>query len=82
MRPTINKEKAIKDAAELEKHKAAFFRKGGKVTQLPPLEFTYRLCTVKGGGSNGDLILYASKYDALMGRQDKVKVKRGELLSV
>lgn len=76
LRPT-NPDRS-KELRELERHKAAYAKKGGKVTLLPPLEYTYRLHTVASPGAKQELMLYASKYDAMLQQRQEAKpVKKG-----
>ena len=76
LRPTnIDRSKELK---EIEQHKAAYAKKGGKVTELPPLQYTYRLHTVASPGAKQELMLYASKYDAIQQKRQEAKpVKKG-----
>lgn len=74
LRPTNTKQQARE---AIERHTAAYKAKGGVIEVLPPLEYTYRLFTVSGGGSGGDdLMLYASKRDASTGERGTIKVKK------
>ena len=76
LRPTNTKQK---DQEAVEKHKAAYFAKGGTIEILPPLEYTYRLHTVStGSGQGADLMLYASKRDAITGKREERRVRRSE----
>lgn len=62
---------------QIERHKEAYKQAGGKVTVLPPQEFTYRMCTVSGNGGNaGSLLLYVDKFDAITGGRHRKAVKK------
>jgi hypothetical protein len=75
LRPTLDKSKIAQQAA-VEKHKAAYFAKGGRIEVLPPMEFTYRLHTVStGSGQGADLMLYASKRDAITGKREERRIR-------
>jgi hypothetical protein len=75
LRPNHNK---AKEQEAVERHKRAFMEKGGIIEVLPPMEFTYRLHTVNvSGGEGGDLMLYASRRDAITGKREDRKLRRG-----
>ena len=57
-------------------HVAAYLANGGIIEVLPPQEFTYRLCTVRGGGNDGDpLLLMQADKRRKDGTRERVLVK-------
>ncbi len=75
MQPSIDpKREQIRQ--RVEAHVAAYLANGGTIEVLPPQEFTYRLCTVRGGGNDGDpLLLMQAHKRRKDGTRERVLVK-------
>lgn len=75
MQPSIDpkREQLRQAVAEQTSHYLAL---GRRITELPPQEFTYRLCTVRGGGNDGDpLLLMQADKRRKDGTRERVLVK-------